>query len=72
MRSNFQQNILYYLGLGTQKAGLKEGDLEPSPKRGSDKINMDKQGGNTQKKASCLNQEKVCHYLTDNLWREGV
>ena len=32
--------------------GLKEVDLEPSPKTGSDKINMQKQRRNTQKKAS--------------------
>ena len=50
MRSNFQQIVSYCLGLRTQKPGLREVDLEPSPKRGSDKINMEKQGKKTQKK----------------------
>ena len=40
MRSNFQQIVLYCLGLHTQSPELKEVDLEPSPKRGSDKISM--------------------------------
>ena len=52
MRSNFQQIVSYCLGLHTQNPGLREVDLEPSPSRGSDKINMQKQGRNTQKKAS--------------------
>ena len=30
---------MYWLGLRTQDPGLSEVDLEPSPKRGSDKIN---------------------------------
>ena len=38
MRSNSQQIVSYYLGLRTQNPGLREVDLEPSPKRGSDKI----------------------------------
>ena len=37
--------------LHTQKPGLREVDLEPSPKTGSDKINMQKKGRNTQKKS---------------------
>ena len=56
MRSNFQQIVSYCLGLHTQNPGLREVDLEPSPKRGSDKINMQKQGRNTQKKASRIVQ----------------
>ena len=40
MRFNSQQIISYCLGLHTQNPGLREVDLEPSPKRGSDKINM--------------------------------
>ena len=56
MRSNSQQIVLYYLGLSTQNPGLREVDLEPSPKRGSDKINILKQGRNTQKKASRIIQ----------------
>ena len=39
-RSNSQQIILYYLSLYTQYPALREVDLEYSPKRGSDKINM--------------------------------
>ena len=53
MRSNFQQIVLYCLGLHTQNLGLREVDLEPSPKRGSDKINMQTQG---RKKASRIVQ----------------
>ena len=30
----------YYLGLDTQHPGLREADLEPTPKIGSDKIKM--------------------------------
>ena len=52
MRSNSQQIVSYCLGLRTQNPGLREVDLEPSPKRGSDKIKMLKQGRKTQKKAS--------------------
>ena len=57
MRSNFQQIVSYCLGLHTQNPGLREVDLEPSPKRGSDKINMQKQGRNTQKNAN-ISQSK--------------
>ena len=56
MRSNFQQIISYCLGLHTQNPGLREVDLEPSPERGSDKINMQKQERNTQKRASRIVQ----------------
>ena len=56
MRLNFQQIISYCLGLRTQNPGLREVDLETSPKRGSDKINMQKHGRNTQKKASRIVQ----------------
>ena len=34
-----EQVVSYCLGLCTQNPGLREVDLEPSPKRGSDKIN---------------------------------
>ena len=40
----------------TQNPGLREVDLEPSLKTGSDKINMQKQARNTQKKASHIIQ----------------
>ena len=56
MRFNSPQIVSYCLGLRTQNPGLREVDLEPSPKRGSDKINMLKQGRNTQKKASRIVQ----------------
>ena len=56
MTSNFQEIKSYCLGLRTQNPGLREVDLEPSPKRGSDKINMETQGRNTQKKASHILQ----------------
>ena len=47
MRFKFQQIVSYCLGLRTQNPGLREVDLEPSPERGSDKINMLKQGRKT-------------------------
>ena len=40
MRFNSQQIVSYCLGLHTQNPGLREVGLEPSPKRGSDKINV--------------------------------
>ena len=47
MRFNSQQIESYCLGLRTQNPGLREVDLEPGPKRGSDKINMLKEGRKT-------------------------
>ena len=47
MKFNSQQIESYCLGLRTQNPGLREADLEPSPKRGSGKINMLKQGSKT-------------------------
>ena len=52
MRFNSQQFVLFCLGLRTQNPGIREVDLEPRSKRGFDKINMLKQGRNSQKKAS--------------------
>ena len=40
MRSSSQQIVSYCLGLRTQNPGLREVDLEPSPKRDSDKIKI--------------------------------
>ena len=40
MRFSSQQMVSYCLGLCTQNPGLREVDLEPSHKRGSDKINV--------------------------------
>ena len=57
MRSNFQQIV----GLHTQNSGLREMDLELSPKRGCDKSNMLKQGRNTQKKASRIVLPGITH-----------
>ena len=39
MRFNSEKIVLYCLGLPTHNPGLREVALEPSPKRGSDKIN---------------------------------
>ena len=50
MRSNSQQIVSYCLGLRTQNPGLREVDLEPSPKRGSDKIKMLKNKEETPKR----------------------
>ena len=47
MRFNSQQIVSYCLGLRTQNPGLREVDLELSPKKGSDKINMLKSGRKT-------------------------
>ena len=44
---NSKQIVSYCLGLRTQKPWLREEDLETSPKRGGDKINMLRQGKNT-------------------------
>ena len=66
MRSNFQQIVSYCLGLRTQSPGLREIDLERSPKRGSDKMKMMKLGRNTQKKASRMVQPGLtygCQHL---------
>ena len=40
------------LGLCTKNPGLREVDLDPSPKTGSGKINMHKQGRNNQKESN--------------------
>ena len=47
MRFKFQQIVSYCLGLRTQNPGLREVELDFSPKRGSDKINMLKKGRKT-------------------------
>ena len=47
MRFDSQQIILYCLGLHTQNPGLRAVDLELSPKRSSDKINMLTKGRTT-------------------------
>ena len=63
MRSNFQQIVLYCLGLYTHKPGLREVDLEPRPKKGDDKIKIQKQRRNTQKKASHIVQAELIWIL---------
>ena len=47
MRFNSKQIVSYCLGLRTENPGQGEVDLEPSPKRVSDKINMLKEGTKT-------------------------
>ena len=47
IRFNSQQIVSYCLGLHIQSPRLREVDLEPSPKRRSDKINMLKYGRKT-------------------------
>ena len=61
MRSNLQQIVSYCLDLHTQTPGLREVDLEPSTKRGSDKISMQKQGRNTQKKRNHIIQHGMTY-----------
>ena len=63
MRSNFQQIVLYCLGLCSQNPGLKEDDLEPSPERGHGKINMQKQGRKKHSKES-----KSYHTAWTHIW----
>ena len=75
MRSNSQQIILYCFGLHIQNPGLRNIDLEPSPKRGSDKIKMPKQGRNTQKKASHIVQPGLTYgsqHLEGYTWNPVV
>ena len=47
MRFNSQQVKSYCLRLCTQNPGLRQVNLEPSPKKTNDKINMLKQGRKT-------------------------
>ena len=47
MRFSSKQIVSYCLAVHKQTPGLREVDLEPSPKRGGDKINMLKQGRKT-------------------------
>ena len=47
MRFNSQQIESACIGLCTQNPGLKEEEFETNPQRGSDKINMLKQGRKT-------------------------
>ena len=54
---NYHQVILYCLGLHAQNPGLREVDLEPSPKRGGDKINrLRPRRKNTAVLTSCIKQ----------------
>ena len=71
MRSSFQKILSYCLGLHTQNPVLREVDFEPSPKRGSGKINMQKQGRNTEKKSSCIVQPELT-YGSQHLGRLGT
>ena len=49
MRFNSQQIVSYCLGLRIQNPRLREVELEPSSKRGSEKINMLKESRKTAK-----------------------
>ena len=68
MRFNYQQIVSHCLGLPRQNPGLRQVDLEPSPKRGSDKINMLKKGRETTE------ENKYCtawaHIWIQNLERQ--
>ena len=71
MRFNSQKIILYCLGLRTQNPGLREVGLEPSPKGGSDKINILKQDRKAQKKTSCFVQPGLTYefqHLEGQTW----
>ena len=59
MRSIAQHIASYCFDLHTQNSGFREADLEASPRSGSEKINMLKQGRNTQKKASHIVQPRL-------------
>ena len=59
MRLNFQQIVSYCLGLSTQNPRLTEVDLQPSPKRGSDKINMHIQGRKHPKQSKSYRTAKT-------------
>ena len=59
MRFNTQHIASYCFDLHTQNAGFREADLEASPKSGSEKINMLKQGRNNQKKVSHIVQPRL-------------
>ena len=52
---NSKEIVSYCLGLNTQNPGLTKVDFEPNPKRGSDKINMLRQGkqATTENKSYC-------------------
>ena len=53
----------YCLGLHTQNPRLREADLEPSPKRPSDKINICwNKADRPQKKASCILQPGLTYW----------
>ena len=62
IRFNSQQIASYCLGLRTQNPGLREVDLEPNPKTGSDKINMLKQVRETAA------ENKSYHTAWSHIW----
>ena len=62
MRFKSQQIIWYCVGLCTQNPGLREVDLESSPKRGSDNINMLKKGKKTAE------ESKSYHTAWTHIW----
>ena len=54
-RTNFHEIVSYCLGVHRQNPGLRQVDLEPSPKRVSDKINRLnlRRKNTTEKKSYC-------------------
>ena len=60
-RSNFCQVLLCCVGLRTQNPGLREVDLEPSPKRGTGKINRLRQRRKKQH-----NTSRIVHPVLSN------
>ena len=53
--------LAYCLGPPTQNLGLRELDLKPSHKKNSDTINMLKQGRNTPKNTSHIEQSELIY-----------
>ena len=66
MRFNSQTIVSYWFGLCTQNPGLREVDLEPSPKRSSDKINMLKKGRKTGK------ENKLYRTAWNHIWIQAL
>ena len=68
IRFTSQQIVLYCLNLRTHNPGLREVDLENSPKKGTDKVNMLQQRRNINKNASHIVQTGLT-YASQHLKR---
>ena len=66
IRFNSHEIVLYSLGLRTENRGPREVELEPSPKRGSDKINMLKEGRKTAE------ENKSYRTASTHIWIPGL